>query len=159
MNKSINARCRPNWNTPAGGGRLPYYLLSNLFTVFPHDASMLRLIRHMSSPVQVHPQTCVPRRVYRPTFKRRLESHLVLPVWSPLASHSSRSPRHGAASQSISRTHGRRRSGSRVGRAEGRTGAMVSTVGRKVEGIVDQRSVISTSNETGRMVVRPKVVM
>jgi len=122
---------------------LSYYLLSNLFTVFPRDASMLRLIRHMSSPVQVHPQTCVPRRVCRPTFKRRLESHLVLPVWSPLATHLSRSSRYEAASQSISRTPRRRRPGSRGSHAERLAGAMVCTVGRKMEGIEDQRSVVS----------------
>jgi len=32
MNKSTSAGCGPGRHTPAGGGLLPYYLLSNLFT-------------------------------------------------------------------------------------------------------------------------------
>jgi len=51
MNKSTSTGtgCGPGWNPPAGGGRLPYSLLSNLFTVFSHGASTLRLIQHMST--------------------------------------------------------------------------------------------------------------
>jgi len=89
-----------------------------------------------------------------PTFKRRLESHPV-----PLSTGSAGSlsilvlpdmnPRAG---ESITRSQARG-SGFRVGRAERRDGATVSTIGCKMEEIVDHQSVISTSDETEQMVV------